>query len=116
MIDCQLDRSEGVVPMSGAINRSFINAHFLLSAYFLTTQTYKCMHLITRVYSTNIGALILLDYLHGKTNDQSIQDCKYHNTPPPPSLLIYQSQLSFASTCTPDQIRNDFVSIFVSYV
>ena len=36
--------------MGGAINRSFISAHFLLSAYFLTAQTYKHMRLITRVY------------------------------------------------------------------
>ena len=36
--------------MGGAINRSFISAHFLLSLYFLTAQTYKHMRLITRVY------------------------------------------------------------------
>ena len=36
--------------MGGARNRSFISAHFLLSAYFLAAQTYKCMRLITRVY------------------------------------------------------------------
>ena len=38
--------------MGGAINHSFISAHFLLSAYFLTVQTYKCMRLITQVYGT----------------------------------------------------------------
>ena len=43
-------QSKGLVPMGGAINRSFISAHFLLSAYFLTAQAYKHMCLITRVY------------------------------------------------------------------
>ena len=43
-------RGNGVVLMGSAINRSFISAHFLLSAYFLTVQTYKRMRLITRVY------------------------------------------------------------------
>ena len=38
--------------MGGAVNCSFISAHFLLSTYFLTAQTYKCMCLITRVYGT----------------------------------------------------------------
>ena len=47
-------RYKGALPMGGAINRSFISAHFLLSAYFLTVQTYKRMRLITRVYSTYI--------------------------------------------------------------
>ena len=36
--------------MSSAINHSFISAHFLLSTYFLTAQTYECMHLIVQVY------------------------------------------------------------------
>ena len=36
--------------MGGARNRSFISAHFLLSAYFVAAQTYKRMRLITRVY------------------------------------------------------------------
>ena len=36
--------------MGGAINCSFISTQFLLSAYFLTAQTYKHMRLITRVY------------------------------------------------------------------
>ena len=39
MINCQFDRGKGVVPMGGAINRSFISAHFLSSAYILTAQT-----------------------------------------------------------------------------
>ena len=43
-------RGKRAVPMGGAINRSLISAHFLLSAYFLTVQTYKRMRLITRVY------------------------------------------------------------------
>ena len=43
-------RGKGAVLMGGAINRSFMNAHFLLSAYFLTFQTYKRMRLIIRVY------------------------------------------------------------------
>ena len=29
--------------MGGATNRSFISTHFLLSMYFLTAQTYKCV-------------------------------------------------------------------------
>ena len=33
-----------------AINHSFITAHFLLRAYFLTAQLYKCMRLITQTY------------------------------------------------------------------
>jgi hypothetical protein len=36
--------------VGGAINRSFTSAHFSISAYFLTAQTYKRMRLITRVY------------------------------------------------------------------
>ena len=36
--------------MGGAINRSLISAHFSISAYFLTVQTYKCMCLTTRVW------------------------------------------------------------------
>ena len=40
--------------MGGAINRSFISAHFLLSAYFLTPQTYKRMCLITRVHGITL--------------------------------------------------------------
>ena len=44
--------------MGSAVNHSFINAHFLLSAYFLTAQTNKCMHLITRVYSMLLKAEI----------------------------------------------------------
>ena len=43
-------RSKGVILMGGAVNRSFISTHFLLSAYFLTAQTYKRMRLITQVY------------------------------------------------------------------
>ena len=31
--------------MGGAIYHSFISVHFLLSIYFFTAQTYKCMHL-----------------------------------------------------------------------
>ena len=38
--------------MGGAINCSFKSVHQLLSAYFLTAQTYKHMRL-TQVYSTN---------------------------------------------------------------
>ena len=38
--------------MGGAIKRSLINAYFLLSAYFLSTPSYKCMRLTTRVYGT----------------------------------------------------------------
>ena len=39
MINRQFDRGKGAVPMGGAINRSFISAHFLSSAYILTAQT-----------------------------------------------------------------------------
>ena len=41
--------------MGGATKRSLISAYFLLSANFLTTQIYKCMHLTTQVYGINIG-------------------------------------------------------------
>ena len=34
--------------MGGATKRSFISAYFLLSAYFLTAQTYKRMRLTTK--------------------------------------------------------------------
>ena len=36
--------------MGGATKRSFISAYFLLSAYFLTAQSYKHMRLTTQVY------------------------------------------------------------------
>ena len=42
-----------VVLMGGAINPSLISARFSISTDFLTVQTYKRMHLITRVYSIN---------------------------------------------------------------
>ena len=40
--------------MGGAIIRSLISAHFSISAYFLTIQTYiyKHMRLITQIYGT----------------------------------------------------------------
>ena len=38
------------VQMGSATKRSFISAYFLLSAYFLTAQSYKRMRLTTRVY------------------------------------------------------------------
>ena len=38
--------------MGGAINCSFISAHFSISTYFLTAQTYKHMRLITQAYGT----------------------------------------------------------------
>ena len=41
--------------MGGANNRSLISAHFCISAYFLTAETYKRMRLTTRVY----GILVL---------------------------------------------------------
>ena len=47
-------RGEGVILMGGAINCSFISAHYLLSAYFLTVQTYKHMRLIARVYGSSV--------------------------------------------------------------
>ena len=40
--------------MGGATKRSFISAYFLLSAYFLTAQSYKRMRLTTRVYGNDI--------------------------------------------------------------
>ena len=40
--------------MGGAIKRSLISAYFLLSAYFLTTQSYKRMRLTTRVYGITL--------------------------------------------------------------
>ena len=44
---------KGAELMGGAINRSFISAHFLLSAYFLTAWTYKNMRLTTQIYGTS---------------------------------------------------------------
>ena len=43
-------RGKRALSMGSAINHFFISTHFLLSTYFLTVQTYKRMHLITRVY------------------------------------------------------------------
>ena len=40
--------------MGGANNRSLISAHFCISAYFLTAETYKRMRLTTRVYGSMI--------------------------------------------------------------
>ena len=37
--------------VGSAINCSVVSAHFSISAYFLTVQTYKRMRLTTRVYS-----------------------------------------------------------------
>ena len=53
--------------MCGAINRSFINTHFLLSAYFLTAQTYMYKHmcLITRVYGIIVIHDSLLEVVYG---------------------------------------------------
>ena len=41
--------------MGGANNRSLISAHFCISAYFLTAETYKRMRLTTRVYGICIS-------------------------------------------------------------
>ena len=38
--------------MGGANNRSLISAHFCITAYFLTAETYKRMRLTTRVYGS----------------------------------------------------------------
>ena len=62
MIDRQLNQGKGAVQMGGAINRCFISAHLLLSAYFLTAQTYKCMRLTTRVYGIYIYIYIWHDF------------------------------------------------------
>ena len=44
--------------MGGAINHSLISAHFSISAYFLTIQTYKRMHLTTQVmYNVSLPVL-----------------------------------------------------------
>ena len=43
------------VPIGGATKRSFISTYFLLSAYFLTAQSYKRMRLTTRVYGYPIS-------------------------------------------------------------
>ena len=40
--------------VGGAINRSLISAHFSISAYFLTVQTYKRMRLTTQVYGITL--------------------------------------------------------------
>ena len=41
--------------MGGAIKCSLIRAYFLLSAYFLTAQSYKRMRLTTRVYGITVN-------------------------------------------------------------
>ena len=41
--------------VGGAINHSLISAHFSVSTYFHTVQTYKRMRLTTRVYGTCIS-------------------------------------------------------------
>ena len=63
MADDRIDRwhaarGKGVVLLGGTIYRSFISAHFLLSAYFLTTQTYKRMCLL-KYYRANPLAQLL---------------------------------------------------------
>ena len=52
--------------MGGAINRSFISAHFLLNTYFLTVQTYKCMRLITRVYGMTVMTYVNVHAVHSR--------------------------------------------------
>ena len=46
--------------MGGANNRSLISAHFCISAYFLTAETYKRMRLTTRVYGINFHVCFYL--------------------------------------------------------
>ena len=53
-------RGKGAVPMGSGINRAFISAHFLLSAYFVTAQTYKHMCSITRVYGSFVLDVLLV--------------------------------------------------------
>ena len=50
--------------MGSTNNHSLISAHFCISAYFLTAETYKCMRLTTRVYgivSQCLGCILLID-------------------------------------------------------
>ena len=49
--------------MGGANNRSLISAHFCISAYFLTAETYKRMRLTTRVYGINIQEFNMLHHI-----------------------------------------------------
>ncbi len=58
--------------MGGAINRSFISAHFFICTYFLTAQTCKRMHLITRVYG--ISDNLLASYMCVNMYQGFIQD------------------------------------------
>ena len=44
--------------MGGANNRSPISAHFCISAYFLTAETYKRMRLTTQVYGMSFNLKI----------------------------------------------------------
>ena len=60
------------LPMGGAIYCSFISTH-LLSAYFLTAQTYKCMRSITRV--------------HGCALENSVFHCHYLAIPLKNSII-----------------------------
>ena len=43
--------------MGGGNNRSLISAHFCMSAYFLTAETYKRMRLTTQVYGIVVTLL-----------------------------------------------------------
>ena len=46
--------------MGGANNRSLISAHFCISAYFLTAETYKRMRLTTRVYGISKYRVVII--------------------------------------------------------
>ena len=49
-----------VVLMGSAINNSLVSAHFSISAYLLTPQTSKRMHLTTRLYGMCHPALLII--------------------------------------------------------
>ena len=41
------------------VGATFISIHFLLSVYFVTTKTYKCMRLINPVYGIEYDVSVM---------------------------------------------------------
>ena len=62
----------------GAINRSFISVHFLLSTYFVTAQTYKrmCLHCVMKHYRAKPSAqLAVMNW----SNHKNVHCMRLHN-------------------------------------
>ena len=66
--------------MGGGNNRSLISAHYCISAYFLTAETYKRMRLTT-LYAYNLDVLnVCLSLIHVYIYthaDSLVQYCTY---------------------------------------